>query len=89
VTPQACFCERSDCRKCRQRRYYATWRDRHPNYKHPPVPVKGYVPPAESRMDRIADEVWARHAAPWYYAPAAERFRGWGPTAGVMRVETR
>ena len=84
VTP----CDCGSCQRCRQRRYWATWREAHPEYRRPPKPKRVYVHPTAARMDRIADAVWARFAADWYYAPASERFRGWGPTAGVMRVET-
>lgn len=34
--------------------------------------------PASRRMNAIADQVWAKYASPDYYAPAAERFRGFG-----------
>lgn len=36
--------------------------------------------PQSRRMNAIAEEIWSRYADPSYYAPAAERFRGFGAT---------
>lgn len=81
------LCDCGQCARCRQRSYWRTWREKHPSYKRPMKVKQRYIHPTETRMDRIAEQVWARFAADWYYAPASERFKGWGPTAGVMRME--
>jgi hypothetical protein len=86
VNGPTCLC--GSCATCRNRRYWHAWRSRHPEYKRPAKP-KGipYVHPTAASMDAIAEAVWARHAAPWYYGPAAERYAARvGPMVNVHRV---
>ena len=68
-------CECGECRVCRQRekRQLMSNRERRET-------------PLGRRMNAKAEEVWARHADPEYYAPASERFRRFELIDRVVRV---
>lgn len=74
------ICDCGICLTCRCRERGRRWREAHPEHTeqhrvyvqqyrqtHPRQRKKPFVHPTAARMDAMAEQVWARHAAPWYY----------------------